>query len=355
MAVGYDEKGNELARATQVLNVPHPPAEVTILLSEGNRRAEIHWLEKAHEKPSEVLLTVDDVPVALDDTLGADLPPLDPAKPHVIEAEIHFPSGAVARHDVTLAGGTYSDSVESELTPIVLKGAAQAEKLSACFGARVAAVEKSFAVVVVVKDPNPMPVLRNFALDYRAIPRWPDSDIVREVARLDANTAESIVWPVMQLKTREGSPTMDIYDSNGAIDAHYFGMLWTLTRAYRSLPDNAPRRYADAVAVAGMMAAEPGTRRAVVLLLQPGHKDESARDAATVRDYLKSMGVPLFVWSIGATKEQRQAWVDVTDVSNPGRLGGAAKRLREELASQTVAWVATDAWHALRAAANPCH
>lgn len=351
MAIGYDEKGNELARATQVLNVPHPPAEATILLTEGNRRAEIHWMEKAHEKPSEVRLTVDDQPVVLDDTLRAALPPLDPAKPHVIQAEIRFPSGAVARREVTMAGGSYSDSVDSELTPVVVKDVARPEK---CFDARVSAVEKSRAVVIFVKDPDPRFVLRNFARFYQD-GSYADSEIVRNFARLDANTAASVVWPVMQLRAREGSPTMDVYDSNGGIDAHYFGMLWTVTRGNRSYPESAPRRYANAVAVAGMMAAEQGTRRAVVLLLQPGHNDESSHDAATVREYLRSLDVPLRVWSVGATKGQRQAWGDVTDVSTQGRLAAAAKQLRDELASQTVVWLATDAWHALRAAANPCH
>lgn len=354
VAVGYDEKENEVARATQVLNVPHPPAEATILLTDHNRRAEIRWMQKAHESPSEVYLKVDDAPVPLDAKLGAALPVLDPAKPHVIEAEIHFPSGSVARHEVTIAGGAYSDSVDSELTPVVVKGVVQPEKLSSCFDHRVSAVEKSRAVVVIVKDPDPLVVLRNFAV-YYPFANWPASDPVRDFARLDANTAESIVWPVMQLRTREGSPTMDLYDSNGPIDGHYFGMLWTLIRGNHLFPTSAPRRYANAVAVAGMMAVQPGTRRAVVLLLQRGHNDESTYDPAMVRDYLQSLGVPLHVWSIGATKEQRQAWGDVADVSTQAGLAGAAKRLREELASQTVVWVANDAWHALRAAATGCH
>jgi hypothetical protein len=272
----------------------------------------------------------------------------------VIEAEIHFPNGAVARHDVTIAGGSYSSAVDAELTPVVVKDVAQPEKLGKCFNARVSAVEKARALVVVVKDPDPRLILRNFAHEY-LYPDWPDSELARDVARLDAHTTESLVWPVMQIRTREGNPTVDVYDSNGGIDAHYFGMLWTLTRANRDIPHAAPRRYADAVAVAGAMAAEQGTRRAVVLLLQRSGKDESQRDAATVRDYLRSLGVPLHVWSIGATKEQRQAWGDVTDVSTQARLNGAAKQLREDLASQTVVWLATDAWHALRAAANPCH
>jgi hypothetical protein len=357
-AVGYDEKGNEVARATQVLNVPHPPAEATILLSDGNRRAEIRWMQKVHESPRETRLTVDDQPVPLDATLGATLPPLDPAKPHVIAAELHFPSGSVARPEVTIAGGTYSGSVDSELTPVIVRGAAEPKKLSTCFDARVSAVEKSRALVVVVKDPDAIPIIRNLVVEFRLPLRWRDSyrlGALNTELTLPPNTLERILWPVMQARTREGNPTMDVYDTNGGIDASRLGMIWTLTRANHSADASAPRRYANAVAVAGMMAAEQGTRRAVVLLLQPGHNDESTYDAATVREYLRSIGVPLHVWSMSATKEQKEAWGDVTEITRRPWLEDAVKSLRDDLSSQTVVWVATDAWHALRAGATPCH
>jgi hypothetical protein len=352
VAVGYDEKGNEVARASQVLNVPHPPAEATIVLSDGNRRAEIRWMQKAHEQPTEVRFTVDDHPVPLDAALGAALPPLDPAKPHVVAAELHFPSGAVARRETTVAGGAYSGSVDSELTPVMVKGVSEPEKLRACFNAHVSDLEKSRALVVVVKDPDALPIVRSFVVQIGPASR--QSETMNRLLPLEAHTSESILWPVMQARTREGNPTMDLYDSNAGIDAHYFGLVWTLTRFNHSVQASAPRRYANAVAVAGMMAADQGTRRAVVLLLQPGHKDESTYDAATVREYLRSIGVPLHVWSFEATKEQRDAWGEVSDVSTTTRLTAAVKSLRADLSSQSIAWVATDAWHALHAA-NACH
>jgi hypothetical protein len=353
VAVGYDEKGNEVARASQVLNVPHPPAEATIVLSEGNRRAEIRWMQRVHEKPSETMLRVDDRTVPLDAAFGAALPALDPSKPHVLEAELRFASGAVVRRDVTIAGGAYSDSVDSELTPVIVRGAAQPEKLSACLGVRVSAVDKSRAVVVIVKDPDPTPVTRGLTLEYHSW-KTPLSAELQDVLPLDTNTSGSILWPVMQVRTRDSNPTMAVYGTSGSFNAHALGMFWALTRRNDSLSSDAPRRYANAVAVAGMMAAEQGMRRAVVLLLQPGHKDESTYDAATVRDYLQSIGVPLYVWSFGASKEQQQPWGEVYDVSSTRLAVVAVKRLRDDLASQSVAWLATDAWHALHSAAKPC-
>ena len=53
---------------------------------------------------------------------------------------------------------------------------------------------------------------------------------------------------------------MDVYDSSAAFNGGSFGMVWTLTRGNQSIPASAPRRYTNAVAVAGMMAAEEGIR-----------------------------------------------------------------------------------------------
>lgn len=161
VAVGYDSAGREVARVSQILNVVHSSAEAAILVANENGKAsaEVRWMHKEHEQPSRVLLTLDERPLPLDKANRADLPPLDPATPHVIEAEVRFPSGDVARHALTLSGDSYSGSVDSELTPVVVRGATSQETLSSCFSSgghdvRVSAVEKSRAIVVVVKDPD---------------------------------------------------------------------------------------------------------------------------------------------------------------------------------------------------------
>jgi len=300
-----------------------------------------------------VILTVDGDPVPVDKSYTAALPSFDPSAPHVIEAQLRFPSGVVARHDVTIAGGAYAGSVDSELTPVIVNGDARPEKLSRCFDARVSATEKSTAFVVTVKDPDGAVATRTFQREFQ-MPRW-QQNTVQPLHRLDRDTSESILWPVMQQRAREGNPTMGVYDSSQDFNANTYGMLWALTRANSLIPAKAERRYTDAVAVAGLIAAARGQRRAVVLFLQPGHADESLRDAATVRAYLRSIGVPLHVWAIAPTKEQREAWGDIADVSKPWRMGDATQRLRADLASQTVVWLAADPWHALRAAANGCH
>ena len=89
-------------------------------------------------------------------------------------------------------------------------------------------------------------------------------------------------------------------------------------------------------------------RRAVVLMLS-GHADGSAHSVESVRRYLSSIGVPLFVWSpSGPRPDMRATWGEIDDISSRAKLKIATDRLRAELKSQRVAWVATDPVTALR-------
>jgi hypothetical protein len=115
-------------------------------------------------------------------------------------------------------------------------------------------------------------------------------------------------------------------------------MLWLLTRSLNPVPDG-PRRFSDAVGVAGLAAYQSGRRRAVVLLLEET-ADLSTINPTAVRRYLERLGVPLFVWSIG--KMEARGWGNVVDISTRYKVTVAAGALNETLKRQRIAWVATD-------------
>jgi hypothetical protein len=97
-----------------------------------------------------------------------------------------------------------------------------------------------------------------------------------------------------------------------------------------------PKRFRRRNAITG------AHRRAAVLVLSC-REDASSHSARSVRNYLASIGVPLFVWSATDPRpELRHAWGDIIDISSPSKLQVAVDRLRAELKSQRVAWVATD-------------
>src|SRR3954454_4097960 len=126
-------------------------------------------------------------------------------------------------------------------------------------------------------------------------------------------------------------------------------LLWFITRQYEKVVNHAQsRQFADAVGVAALNAITGAHRRAVVLVLS-SREDASANSAQTVRSYLASIGVPLFVWSAtGPRRELGDAWGAIDDISSPSKLQAAVDRLRTELKSQRVAWVAADPLTALR-------
>ncbi len=118
------------------------------------------------------------------------------------------------------------------------------------------------------------------------------------------------------------------------------GFLWLLTHVF---PPGTPdvRRFADAVAVAGLDVSARSHPRAVVLLLA-GSKDASRLSAAGARNFLACLRVPLVVWTVGAGAAEAAAWgrpADATDVSTPAAFEDATKRLAALVDRQRIVWV----------------
>jgi stage V sporulation protein SpoVS len=125
-------------------------------------------------------------------------------------------------------------------------------------------------------------------------------------------------------------------------------MFWLLTRALaRSHNTSAERRFADAVAVAGIASMLHPRRRAVVAVLSSA-LDQSHYSPAVVRRYLDDIGVPLFVWSAaGPRPDVVSTWGAVDDISTEGGLSLATAKLSAAIVEQRIAWVATDPLSAL--------
>jgi hypothetical protein len=351
VAVGYDEGGNEIARATQLINVPRPVAEFNITLQNDAgvpSTAQFKWEHLVAAKAVSASLTVDGKPVSVSKMAIARLPRLDMKRPHVIAGEMKFEDGFVTRREIVV-GGEVMDTADTEMTPVGIRqsGAAPAN-LADCFtsgGApvRVAAVENAPALAVFVIDSDAKSPLRN---DDAKLPRtWR----MRHQYALDSGTSMRIVFPLAKLHQSTNNSNAMLFPPSDDVSADEAGVLWFLTRPYEKFIDDAlPREFADAVGVAALNAITGAHRRAVVLVLS-SREDASAHSAQSVRGYLASIGVPLFVWSAtGPRQELRDAWGAIDDISSPSKLQAAVDRLRNELKSQRVAWVAADPLTALR-------
>ncbi len=358
VAAGYDAQGNEVARVKQTVNLPRPAAEFVIALKNDEKGtpvwAELRWEHLLAAKPVSSSLTVDGKSVPLDH-MNARLPRFDMERPHVFAAQIQFEDGFVARREL-VAGGTVSDTADAELTPIAVRQSTPAvppANPGDCFTSagspvRVAAVEKSPALVIFVLDPDTREVRQAIDPTSSLGKLWTDRAI-RHMVSLDRDTWMRVLWPVAeQFKTTSNSSAI-LFPPSKDFDASESGIVWLLLRASgdNGDPDN-PRQAWDAAGVAGLGAITGAHRRAVVLIASR-YKDASKHDAASIRNYLSSIGVPLFVWSFaGPRPELHDAWGDIEDVSSLQKLHVAAGRLRAELASQSVAWVAAGSVAALR-------
>jgi hypothetical protein len=349
VAIGYDERGNEIVRATQLINVPRPVAEFNITLQNDAdgvpKTAQFKWEHLVAAKVVSASLTVDSKPVPLDKTAIGRLPRLDMKQPHLIAGELKFEDGFITRREI-VAGGELTATTDSEMTPVgVRQTGASPGNLSDCFTSggtpiRIGAVENAPALVIFVIDPDP-----------KVAPAV--SSLKRIEARhrnsLDSGTWMRAIFPLAQRRQSTNNSTAMLFPPSDDVNAGEAGVLWFLTRPYEKFVDDAaPRQFADAVGVAGLNAITRAHRRAVVLVLSP-RDDASAHSPQSIRRYLASIGVPLFVWSAtGPHAELRSAWGEIDDISSPSKLLAAVDPLRAELQSQRVAWVATDPVTALR-------
>ncbi|HYM60571.1 MAG TPA: hypothetical protein VEZ11_06740 [Thermoanaerobaculia bacterium] len=363
VAVGYDAQGFEIARASQVLNLPRPAAELAIVIkTEKDRQvvAELLGRHRMHIPARRATLLVDAAAVHVGDDFRAKLPRLDWSHPHVVSGEMIFEDGQVARRDVVIHGG-FSDSVGSELTPVLVTTTRQQtpKSLEGCFSAngvllRASAIEKTNALVTMVKDPDASEVIVRLHPEIPTTkPRWWTDRALRRELRLDADTTERILWPVTKKFSAPGEPTALLFEPSDDISASEGGVSWLLTREYRPVPDETtPRQYADAVAVAGVKSLVRGRRRAVVLVLGQA-RDQSHNSPAVVRRYLERIGVPLFVWSVeGPRPDLRGSWGRVEDVSTTAGLREATAKLNNALKEQRIAWIAADPLAALKVEGN---
>ena len=105
-------------------------------------------------------------------------------------------------------------------------------------------------------------------------------------------------------------------------------------------PPPTPERIADAVCVAGSLAAAARRPRAVVLVVDPATVDGSRFTAGTARRYLARLGVPLLVWTAAADPGSLgERWGEVASIATWDQVAAAVGRLRARLDSQAVVWL----------------
>jgi hypothetical protein len=361
VARAFDSAGHEVARVRQFLNVPRPPAEVSLLLernSEGLGVAvRLAWQSLLGTPPRRIEVTFDGRPLDVRNPARIRLPELTPDAVHLISAEVEFSPTVVSRAGIVL--GAHSESeASSELTgvPVRLSSGATLPPPAAASGwfrkgnepLRVVAVEKGSALVLVVRDTDHSEALAKLGKSGRTIfirgeggslPQY-DPEATRFENRLGEADRIRFLWPRANRAAGSEMPT-ELFDASRDFAGNFAGIHWLLTHVSHPIPRGSGERFADAVAIAGLQASAGYTRRAVVLVLGQQTDDASGYPPGLVRSYLAKIRVPLFVWSLEPKTVDRvaAAWGEPQDISSYPKFKAAFDRLRRELDSQQLVWL----------------
>lgn len=332
--------GGAAERAARWVNRPGQEAEAAILLArrsaDGICGGRLVFSHPAKQTP--VKVSAEDNGRGLligDDGRSFRYPCPDTGVPHLITASAVFADGARAEA-VTLAGG-FGSSTDAGLASVALvdDGASGRDcgALAASLGPQVTSAGDTGFEVVFVLDPRArfrkladsgrdtmMAGGRRFGSPH---PTWR-----RAFATLHSSAGLWYVRPdaILSRVNGFGQGRERWLDELFAIGAQGI---------------DGDLRIADAVAASGLVAAAGPTRRAVVLILGSGGRDDvSTFTPAQARSYLAEVGVPLVVLRNG--KRSDDGWPDGLPVRNMAFLAAALEDLRASLDRQCIMWLPND-------------
>jgi hypothetical protein len=347
VARALDFEGREVASARQWLNLPRERAEAEIVLERNEAgkavAARLSWQSIVGSRPLARSATFDGRPVAIDHSGRIALPAYDPEKPHLLSAQLEFPEGLRSRADVVLGGGA-TDEAKSELTAIAVRTRNRRDlpppdRLAGWFvergrPLRVVAVEDGGGQVLIVRDRGNGEA--EAALEGYRYNQPARASRLSYGMRLPGRIRTRLVWPVAKRYADE-RVSSDLFDSSHDFTTE--SLHWVLTRVFHPQGSLPQQRFADATAVAGLLAFGSSARRAVVLVLG-SPTDSSLLSPEAVRRYLASVRVPLHVWSLvdPAARPEFARWGPVADVGSIDRLRKAFRALEADLRSQRVVW-----------------
>ena len=345
-ARAFDRQGKALGHAVQDINLPHPPAEVTVALEaeSGGRGAvaSLHWQSIVATDPLAVRVSFDGRPLPSPDPRRIELPDHDPGAPHFLRAELDFAGNLTAAGEIVFGGG-YGEQVQTQLTavPVALAEGFRAVPPAALDDALrrggralpVVAVEEGVAEAVFVPALAAAAELARLeSVRRRLAAHYPGHRTA-----LGRDQWLRIVWPFPERQDGRGA-AYEVFPPIGPFTHADGGLPLIISRSQPPSQESQEQRLADAVAVAGLVARTRNRRRAVVLVTAADAPDQSLYDPDEVRRFLADLGVPLFVWSVDP-RAAGGAWGEATDVSSLLRLERATRELSRLLDRQRILWV----------------
>jgi hypothetical protein len=345
VAIAYDADGSEIHRTRQLVNLPRARAETRIaFVSDENgvpTAVKVIWETAEQIQPLGVYAIFDGQVLQPDAEGNFPLPEYDPEQVHIVTAEAQFFDGITAHSDVTF-GGRYGSQVVTELTAVpvmVDRGKPKLEDLEGAFRARgealiTAAVERLGAKVFLVRDHAAVAQLE---------PVRRRQDVLGgRYKRVGAYTAAGEVSPkedqlYVVVPNPEYRKGRQLYPTSPGMSIKTLGLGWLVTHVTNPDASIAGQQLSEAVAVAGVQAAAEGAPRAVLLVLSDDPMSLDGNLPQEVRSYLRSLRVPLYVWSTG--ESSAEGWGPAAIIESSKGFEAAVKAMKKDLARQWIVWV----------------
>ncbi|MEE4271254.1 MAG: hypothetical protein V2I67_06255 [Thermoanaerobaculales bacterium] len=353
-AVAYDESGRVLGRDERWINLPGMRADAEIVGIRDDRGkvtgARLTWSSPEFDKPKKILVTLDGEPVKVRPPYLVDLESVPARRVHVLTAEFQFSSQVVLRRELVFGPG-FEGSQDSGLTAVAvslddLDELPPADAMDGWFATAVgvlsvAAVEKPDPRVVIVRDPTVVGRLDEMLPELERRRKKARRD-PRQRRKLDVLDDDTEIFALSPEPVRPGGreDRAVLFPFSNRSTAGADGIVAAAVGTSAASLMGGPLMMSDAVAVAGIRAAEGNGRRAVVMLLGPQREDGSRFEPGVARRYLEDLRVPLLVWDLsGPGREVPGGWGDSLPVDNLDDVVRAARRLRYRLEEQRIVWV----------------
>jgi len=344
VARALDSEGHEIGRVQEWANLPHPLTKVEVEL-EGDpagppKAVKVIWADVKGEKPVSAVVVFDGRSLPLDAAGRVTLPPHDLKSLHVLSAEIEFSGSRKVRKEVAY-GGDYGSEVSTELTGVPVHVRPGTALTPGTLAGWFTAAGQPLQVDAVEEGPGQLYVVRSADVSEGWKVGAKGHLLRRPNLRLAGGDQIRFMFPYSERFESSGAMT-DLFEVSPELDTHTANLPQLVQRVVRApLRSSKRRRIADAVAVAGLEAMTENRRRAILLVLSGHEKDQGRLDPATVRRFLATIHVPLFVWVLDkpAPGTTATAWGHAEDISEVRNLADAVEKIRQELASQRIVMV----------------
>jgi hypothetical protein len=351
VATAYDASGNFLGAISQVINFPRPRTDLEVLVERGPAgrpsRLRLAWKSAVPFAIRSASVAVDGKLVVVGPDRTAELPLIDLQQAHVVRAEVEFSDGSVARKDIAL-GGEYMERSQTELTAVVvvLDEHATTPRVS---DLQDAVLARGKPVSVIAIEETPVTMVTVIGADVR--PRWTKVLTTYWASRDSNSFARRVkgtdtlieVEPVPKRVLTHEQEVVTLFPSY--IDPWFSRYVFLNAIAhydYGGVLSASGERFAEAVAVGGLDAARDNHRRAVIAIASLYDLASSSTLAAPIRAYLRTLGVPLLLWTPDKQVALRYngPWGRIEYLSlADDRLLEAKTMLRKNLERQRIIWV----------------